>query len=243
MKTEVLFAVGYAVSLTASAFSLEWLSAHTHRRALRFRTAGFTYDEARDFWLCPQGEQLWPHKLDHEQRLMRYRARPGVCNACPAKHRCTDSDRGREIVRPLDPWPHSEAGRFHRVIALTLVVLATVILLAELARNHTVAETAVLVSSLLPVAFGLRWLVRDLRTHPDNFPDPKTSPFTTSPAGRSATSSASRPPGPTGSPPGSATPPSPSPSPATWASSGATSRLRTGWPRRSRSAPSGCSRS
>ena len=23
----------------------------------------------------------------------------------------TDSDHGREVVRPLDPWPHSEAGR------------------------------------------------------------------------------------------------------------------------------------
>ena len=52
---------------------------------------------------------------------------------------------------------------------------------------------------------------------------------------RSATSSASRRPGPTGSPPGSATPRSPSPSPATSASSGATSTRPTGWrPRRDR---------
>lgn len=41
-----------------------------------------------------------------------------VCNACPSKHRCTDSDRGREIVRPLDPWPHSEAGRLHRATGI-----------------------------------------------------------------------------------------------------------------------------
>jgi hypothetical protein len=44
------------------------------------------------------------------------------------------------------------------------------------ARNHAAVETAVLVSSLLPVTFGLRWLVRDLRTYPANFPDPKASP-------------------------------------------------------------------
>ena len=42
---------------------------------------------------------------------------------CPRKDACTDSDRGREIVRPLDPWPHSEAGRFHRAIALLMVAL------------------------------------------------------------------------------------------------------------------------
>ena len=30
--------------------------------------------------------------------------------AARARTACTDSDRGREIVRPLDPWPHSEAG-------------------------------------------------------------------------------------------------------------------------------------
>ena len=54
---------------------------------------------------------------------MRYRAKAHVCNACPRKDACTDSDHGREIVRPLDPWPHSEAGRFHRGISLLLVVL------------------------------------------------------------------------------------------------------------------------
>ena len=37
---------------------------------------------------------------------------PRRTSATPARARraCTDSDRGREIVRPLDPWPHSEAG-------------------------------------------------------------------------------------------------------------------------------------
>ena len=119
-----MLAAGYAALLTGGAFVLEWLSAHTHRRALRYRTAGFAYDETHDHWLCPEGEQLWPHEFDRERRLVRYRARAHVCNACPSKQRCTDSDRGREIVRPLDPWPHSEAGRFHRVIALLMVVLA-----------------------------------------------------------------------------------------------------------------------
>ena len=170
MTTEVLLALAYATSLTASAFALEWLSAHTHRRALRFRTAGFTYNETHDHWLCPEGEQLWPHEFDRERRLVRYRARAHVCNACPSKHRCTDSDEGREIVRPVDPWPHSEAGRFHRVIALMLVLLAAFVLGVELARNHGGSDAAALAAALIVVAIGARRLLRDIRAHPASFP-------------------------------------------------------------------------
>jgi hypothetical protein len=172
VKAEVVLALVYAASLTVAAFALEWLSAHTHRRALRFRTAGFTYNDAHDFWLCPEGEHLWPHHVDYQQRLVRYRARAQVCNACFVKHRCTDSERGREIVRPLDPWPHSEAGRFHRVIALLLVALAALILALELVRNHSAPEMGILLGLLGVTLFGARWLLRDLRAHPANFPRP-----------------------------------------------------------------------
>src|SRR5262245_44537701 len=123
----------------------------------------------------PGGEQLWPHEFDRELRLVRYRARAHVCNACPSKGRCTDSDHGREIVRPLDPWPHSEAGRFHRVIALVLVALGGLILLLALARHHTPAETGLLCGLLLLAALAARWLLRDLRVHPAGFPEPTAS--------------------------------------------------------------------
>jgi hypothetical protein len=127
VTAEVVLAAGYAGLLIVGAFVLEWLSAHTHRRSLRYRTAGFAYDEEHDHWQCPEGEHLWPQEFDHERRLVRYRAKAHVCNACPRKGACTDSDHGREIVRPLDPWPHSEAGRFHRGIALLMVGLALLI--------------------------------------------------------------------------------------------------------------------
>jgi Transposase DDE domain len=172
VSPETLFAVGYAGLLTCGAFALEWLSAHTHRRALRYRTAGFTYHADHDHWICPEGEHLWPHELDHERRVVRYRARAHVCNSCPSKPQCTDSDHGREVVRALDPWPHSEAGRFHRAIALLLVALSGLILLVELVRHHDLAGIALLVAALGVVALGGRWLVRDLRRHPTNFPAP-----------------------------------------------------------------------
>ena len=136
MRPEVILAAGYSALLIVGALVLEWLSAHTHRRSLRYRTAGFTYDEQQDHWECPEGQHLWPHEFDHERRLVRYRAKAHICNGCPRKDACTDSDRGREIIRPLDPWPHSEAGRFHRGLSLILVALALLILAIESARHH-----------------------------------------------------------------------------------------------------------
>lgn len=170
MNTEVLLAAGYASFLAVGAFALEWLSAHTHRRALRFRTAGFTYNDVHDHWVCPEGEQLWPHELDRERRLVRYRARAHICNACPSKPRCTDSDQGREIVRALDPWPHSEAGRFHRVIALLMVALSVLVLLVELVRNHAPLEAALLLGLIGVSAIAARRLLRDLRVDPARLP-------------------------------------------------------------------------
>jgi hypothetical protein len=172
VSAEVILAAGYAGALVLGAFGLEWLSAHTHRRALRYRTAGFTYDATHDHWRCPEGEHLWPHEFDHERRLVRYRAKAHVCNGCPRKPDCTDSDRGREIVRPLDPWPHSEAGRFHRGISLMLVALAVLTVLVAAARHHRPPEAALLLGVLAVAALAARWLARDFRAHPSGFPAP-----------------------------------------------------------------------
>lgn len=175
MSPEVILASGYAGALVLSAFVLEFLSAHTHRRSLRYRTAGFQYQPAHDLWVCPEGETLWPIEFDRERRLVRYRGKAQICNVCPKKGDCTDSDSGREIVRPLDPWPHSEAGRFHRVLALLIVSLASLILVAEAVRHHALAELAVLGALLLLSIVSGLWLVRDLRHHPANFPTPTPS--------------------------------------------------------------------
>jgi hypothetical protein len=175
MTPEVLLASAYAGALVLSAFLIDWLSAHTHRRSLRYRTAGFEYHSDHDLWVCPEGESLWPAEFDRERRLVRYRAKAQVCNACPSKHDCTDSADGREVVRPLDPWPHSEAGRFHRALALLLVFLAGGILAVEAIRHHEPAELALLAGLLAAVGASAAWLLRDLRRHPASFPVPTPS--------------------------------------------------------------------
>jgi hypothetical protein len=172
MRPEVILAAGYSALLIVGALVLEWLSAHTHRRSLRYRTAGFTYDEQQDHWECPEGQPLWPHEFDHQRRLVRYRAKAHVCNRCPRKNACTDSDRGREVIRPLDPWPHSEAGRFHRGLSLVLVALALLILVVEGARHHRAEEALFLMGTLAAGTIAARRLVRDFRAHPANFPTP-----------------------------------------------------------------------
>ena len=101
---------------------------------------------------------------------MRYRAKAHICNRCPLKAACTDSDQGREIVRPVDPWPHSEAGRFHRGLSLMLIALSLLVLVAVDTRHHDPAEATLLIGLLaLALATG-RWLLRDFRSHPAGFP-------------------------------------------------------------------------
>ena len=182
MSLEALLFAGYGVFLLAAAALLEWLSAHTHRRSLRYRTAGFTYHAQLDHYSCPEGQQLWPHDFDAEQRLVRYRAKAHICNGCPRKEACTDSDHGREITRPLDPWPHSEAGRFHRGLSLMLVALAALVLVVGAARNHQAADLAALLGLLVVTAVTGRWLLSAFIARPANFPSPSPASGTRTPA-------------------------------------------------------------
>ena len=103
-------------------------------------------------------------------RIARYRGRAHVCNACRLKELCTDSNDGREVTRPLDPWPHSEVGRFHRGIALAMVGAGALIIAAGAALNHRGADLLVLGAALvLSIVVGLH-LAADFRTTPSGFP-------------------------------------------------------------------------
>lgn len=162
---------GYAVVLLAVAFVLDWMAQHTQNRAERFRTAGFRYLPQHDAWTCSQDAMLWPMEYDEQHNLVRYRAKPSECNGCHVKPDCTDSPHGRELTRAVAPWPHSEAGRFHRGMSMVLVGLAGA-LLVVVAVRHLEPSTLVLGLPLLFTALlGHRYSAHS-RATPANFPAP-----------------------------------------------------------------------
>jgi hypothetical protein len=183
IATESLLAAGYGLFLTLAALGVDLLARHSHRRAELYRTAGFSYLESADAWECPEGERLHRIDTDVHQRLARYRARAHVCNACPRKERCTDSDEGRQVTRALDPWPHSEAGRFHRGIAVAMVGFGILVICAGVALNHEPADIAVLAAALLGCAAIGLYLLADLRSIPSGFPWPEGERSGAAPSG------------------------------------------------------------
>jgi hypothetical protein len=167
---EAIVVAGYAAFLVLAAGLLDLAARHTHARAERFRIAGFDFDHRLDAWRCPEGQHLHRVETDLAARVARYRAAARICNSCPSKPGCTDSNAGREVVRPLDPWPWSEAGRFHRGICVVLLALAALLLAIELARHHAPAEVAMCGGLLaIVVALGLR-AGASFRTTPTGFP-------------------------------------------------------------------------
>lgn len=164
LHLEVVMAAGYALFLIAAATVLELAARTTHGRSRGFQTAGFRYLRDLDVFRCPSGEALHPVEHDRQHRLVRYRARADVCNACRLKSLCTDSDRGREVVRSTTSWLDSEIGRFHRGISLALMGLAGLIAGATLVRHlgHAPEEIWVLGTVLAIVAASGYRLVRGL---------------------------------------------------------------------------------
>ena len=162
---------GYAILLVAVAWGFDSMARRTSARALRWRTGQFTYHADHDAWKCPEDQWLWPTSFDPANRVMRYRAKPAVCNSCPVKSTCTTSSHGREISREVDPWPHSEAGQFHRGIACVIAGLALILLAATLIDQHGTGDVIVLLTPAVVVAAATVPLARHLWSSPANAPD------------------------------------------------------------------------
>jgi Flp pilus assembly protein TadB len=168
---EVLVVGVYAILLVGVAAVLDAAGKHTQRRSERFRTAGFSYHPQHDAWTCSQDEMLWPMDYDEQHHLVRYRAKASVCNSCHVKPDCTSSTNGREVTRAVAPWPHSEAGRFHRGMSLALVGLAAVLILVTGARHPQPSTLVLGLPLLLTVLLGRRYSAH-FRATPANFPAP-----------------------------------------------------------------------
>jgi len=175
MSTSVLLVCGYSAVLVVVAYAFDWMARRVAVKSRRWRTGSFQYHPDHDAWTCVQDQWLWPTSYDPEQRIIRYRGKPSVCNACPVKSTCTDSGHGREVTREIDPWPHSEAGRFHRGIACCVASLA-VLLPAAMLGCQLVSRPDVADIALLSVIVGVGaafWvpLGRHLWKTPSGFPE------------------------------------------------------------------------
>jgi hypothetical protein len=73
----------------------------------------------------------------------------------------------------LDPWPHSEAGRFHRIIAVAIVCFGILVIGAGAALNHGSSDLAVLGGALLLCTIVGLYLLADLRSAPSGYPWPE----------------------------------------------------------------------
>jgi transposase len=67
-----------------------------------FTKQDFSYEEEKDCYRCPAGEELTYRYESFEQgRQIRYYT-TSKCRVCPIKHRCTTNQRGRRITRWVD---------------------------------------------------------------------------------------------------------------------------------------------
>lgn len=149
-------AAGYAVVLLLVAYGIDLLARRVHTANDEHQTQGFAYHEDHDAWLCPEDQWLWPQSFDPENRVMRYRGSPSVCNSCPVKDSCTTTDDGRELGRAVDAWPSSESARFHRGIACAVAVLAVVFpVVTSLTVEHWASQVMLLGTGLLVALGGL----------------------------------------------------------------------------------------
>ena len=80
-----------------------------------FSRDDFTFDKARDVYICPAGELLRTTRTVSADHAMRYIAPVPVCRACPLKSKCCPNMPARRIVRDVN----EEARDVARALAKT----------------------------------------------------------------------------------------------------------------------------
>ena len=151
---------------SAVAYGIDTFARRAAAKVEQHRSGAFVYHEDHDAWLCPQDQWLWPKSFDPDNRVMRYRGSPTICNACPVKDTCTISNDGREVSRAIDSWPASEAARFHRGIACAVSAIAVIWPLAMALAAETVPEALLLMGCAVAVGAGVVAAVLAPAPHP-----------------------------------------------------------------------------
>lgn len=167
----VLLVVLYAGCLIVVAWVVDRLGVRSAHRAAQWRTGNFLYHPDADAWKCHEDQWLWPASFDPEKRVIRYQGQHAICGRCPAKEECSPTPGPREITRQLDPWPHSDAGRFHRGVALAIASVGLFLTAGMFFGAHSTADVIVLAAGLVVGLIATIPLARHLWDIPDNFPE------------------------------------------------------------------------
>lgn len=168
---EVWLVMGYALALLGVAWLLDRLGERSALRSASWRTSNFVYHPDHDAWKCHQDQWLWPASFDPEKRVIRYVGQHAICGRCPVKDSCSPTPGPREITRPVDPWPHSEAGRFHRGLALTVACIGVFLPAMSLLGARGWLEVLVLAVTVVIVASLTYPLATHLWKSPANAPE------------------------------------------------------------------------
>lgn len=169
---DIFLISGYAVILLLIAVAFDRMGARSAARSASWRTGNFLYHDDADAWTCHEDQWLWPASFDPDKRVVRYVGQHAICGRCPAKAECSPTPGPRELTRQVDPWPHSEAGRFHRGVSVAIAAVALMMVLVSLLFSaRTPADVVLLLAALaLVVAVGIP-LARHLWNTPDGFPE------------------------------------------------------------------------
>lgn len=160
LPVEFLLLMGYAICLALISMVLEMIARYAQRRSLNFNTTGFVYHAERDIWQCPRDQHLFP--IFSSSKHTVYRAPASACNACPSKAACTDSSHGREIRHVKEVGLEFGMNRFHRAISITLLSLASILIVIDFAFGRTFWQRTALLTVLVAFASTIRKISREI---------------------------------------------------------------------------------
>ena len=150
----------YALIMLAAAWVVDVLGSRSARHSMSWRHSDFMYHDDVDGWRCHEDQWLWPTAFDPDKRVIRYEGAHAICGRCPSKDSCSPTPGPREITRPVDPWPYSDAGRFHRGVGLVIACVGVFIPVLLMVVFHATGDLIVIIGGVLPylyIAFlGLR---------------------------------------------------------------------------------------
>jgi transposase len=89
----------------------------THNFPGSFSKKDFRYDERRNLYVCPEGEDLHHIGNSYTERVSKYRADAATCNSCALKAKCTHANSGRLLRRSFDEHYIERVRAYHETEA------------------------------------------------------------------------------------------------------------------------------